>query len=61
MREEQASRVLPALHLETIRRHEAHVHKQWIQTLHEREALQARRRGEQTHLARLDINTPPSI
>ena len=46
--------------LDKIMRYEAHLHRQCLQTLHELEALQARRRGEQTHLARLDISTPPA-
>jgi hypothetical protein len=40
-------------------RYEAHLHRQYIQTLHELEALQARRRGERTPLARLDITGAP--
>lgn len=45
--------------LEKIMRYESHLHRQWVQTLHEIEALQTRRRGEQVHLARLDISTSP--
>ena len=46
--------------LDKIMRYEAHLHRQCLQALHEIEALQARRRGEQTHLARLDISSPPA-
>jgi len=42
--------------LERIARTEAHLHKQLVQTLHELEALQARRRGEHTPLARVDVD-----
>jgi hypothetical protein len=45
--------------LQKITRHESHLHRQLIQTLHELEAMQARRKGEQTPLARLDISGPP--
>jgi len=45
--------------LQKITRYESHLHRQLIQTLHELEAMQARRRGEQTPLARLDISGPP--
>jgi hypothetical protein len=46
--------------LNLIMRYESHLHRQCIQTLHEIEALQARRHGEQTRLVRLDINSLPS-
>jgi hypothetical protein len=56
----QQTRVIPAAGpLDKIMRYEAHLHRQWLQTLHELEALQTRRRGEKTHLARLDISLPP--
>lgn len=45
--------------LPNIMRYEAHLHRQMIQTLHELEAMQARRRGERTPLARLDITGAP--
>ena len=45
--------------LDRIMRYEAHLHRQLTQTLHELEALQARRHGERTPLARLDISGPP--
>jgi hypothetical protein len=58
----QETRVIPAVdELDKIMRYETHLHRQYIQTLHELEALQARRNGEQTHLARLDISTPPTM
>ncbi len=46
--------------LDNIVRYEAHLHRQLVQTMHELEAIQARRRGEATPLARLDISGPPS-
>jgi len=46
--------------LNKITRYEAHLHRQYIQTLHELEAIQARRRGERTPLARLDITGSPA-
>ena len=52
--------VLEPPDLDNIMRYEAHLHRQCLQTLHELEAMQARRRGEQTHLARLDISAPPA-
>jgi hypothetical protein len=42
-----------------IMRYESHLHRQWLQTQHELEAIQSRRRGEPTTLARLDITAPP--
>lgn len=47
--------------LDNIMRHESQLHRQLLQTHHELEALQARRRGEPVHLARLDISSPPAI
>ncbi len=44
-----------------IMRHETHLHRLWVQTLHELEALQARRRGERTPLARVDFSSPPNL
>jgi hypothetical protein len=41
--------------LERIPRYEAHLHRQLMQTMHELEALQARRRGEVTPLGRVDV------
>ncbi len=57
----QEARVIPAGDdIDKIMRYETHLHRHYVQTLHELEALQARRRGEETHLARLDIASPPS-
>ena len=36
-------------------RYESHLHRQLLQTMHELEALQARRQGRQTPLARVDV------
>ena len=56
-----ASRLFPNhLIIDNLMRYEAHLHRQYIQTLHEIEALQARRRGERTPLARLDITGSPA-
>jgi hypothetical protein len=57
----QQLRIIPdALSIDRVIRYETHLHRLWLQTLHELEALQSRRRGEQTHLARLDISSPPA-
>jgi hypothetical protein len=40
-----------------VTRYEAHLHRQLMQTLHELEAMQSRRLGAATPLARLDITT----
>jgi hypothetical protein len=57
----QQTRVIPyGDALDKITRYEAHLHRLWVQTSHELEARQARRRGERTHLARLDISSPPA-
>jgi hypothetical protein len=42
-----------------IMRYEAHLHRQWLQTQHELEAIQTRRKGGSTPLARLDITGAP--
>jgi hypothetical protein len=56
----QLDRVIPkTADLEKVMRYETHLHRQFVQVLHELEALQARRRGEQTHLARVDMSSPP--
>jgi hypothetical protein len=47
-------------HLTRVMRYESHLHRVFIQTAHELEALQARRKGGQSHLTRLDISAPPS-
>ena len=55
----QQDRLLPSgSDLDKIMRYETHLHRQWLQTLHELEAIQARR-GEVTHLAGLDISSSP--
>jgi hypothetical protein len=41
--------------LDKVIRYEAHLHRQLLQTMHELEALQARRQGRQTPLARVDV------
>ena len=51
--------LLPDESLNKIMRYEAHLHRQCIRKLHELEALQSRRRGEHTPLARLDISASP--
>ena len=42
-------------------RRKAHLHRLYIQTLHELEAIQARRQGGHSPLARLDISGPPAL
>jgi len=60
VRERSAKRVLPSGEvLDQVVRYEAHLHRQLVQTMHELEALQARRRGEVTPLARLDVAGAP--
>jgi hypothetical protein len=55
-----ASQFPGALIIDNLMRYEAHLHRQYIQTLHELEAMQARRHGERPTLARLDITGSPS-
>jgi hypothetical protein len=38
-----------------VARYEAHLHRQLLQTMHELEAMQGRRQGAVTPLARLDV------
>ena len=45
--------------LDNVTRYEAHLHRLFVQTLHEFEALQAKRRGERVNLARISVTTPP--
>ncbi len=45
--------------LEKLQRYESHLTRQFYQALHELEALQVRRRGERTPLARLDLQGLP--
>ncbi len=57
VREEQSNRVLPPKSdIELTMRFEVHFQRQWVQTLHELQVLQAQRRGEQSHLIRFDVN-----
>ena len=57
----KARRILPGdKDLSMIMRYETHLHRMYIQTLHELEAIQARRRGERVPLTRLDISGPPA-
>jgi hypothetical protein len=57
---QKARRVLPpANELDKIMRYEAHLHRQLTQILHELEALQIRRKGGTSPLARLDITGAP--
>jgi len=54
-------RVLPGPDaLDKITRYEAHLHRQLLQTLHELEALQLRRKGGQSPLARFDFSASPA-
>jgi hypothetical protein len=53
-------RVLPETEdLEKIMRYGAYLHRQYVQTLHELEAIQIRRKGGTSPLARLDIIGAP--
>lgn len=45
--------------LNKIMRYESHLNRQLYQAMHEVEALQARRQGGHSPLARLDISAPP--
>ncbi len=59
--EHQQIRILPSdQHIERITKLERHFHRQALQTLHEIEALQARRRGQPTYLGRVDFSGPPA-
>jgi len=51
----EARAVLEGPELEKVMRYEGHLHRQLLQTLHELEAMQARRAGKPTPLARLDV------
>ena len=59
-REEHALIIPPKEDLERIMRYESHLHRKYIQTLHELEAMQARRKGGSSPLARLDILGAPA-
>jgi hypothetical protein len=41
--------------LEAVTRYEAHLHRQLVQTMHELEAMKARKKGQVTPLVRLDV------
>lgn len=45
--------------IDRIMRYGGSIHRQILQIFHEIEAMQARRKGERTPLARLDITGPP--
>jgi hypothetical protein len=51
----EARAVLEGPELEKVMRYEGHLHRQLLQTLHELEAMQARRAGKPAPLARLDV------
>ena len=56
----QQRRILPAPEdLDKIMKYEAHLHRMQLQTQHELEALQARRNGDHSPLARVDFSGPP--
>ena len=56
----QQRRILPAPEdLDKIMKYEAHFHRMQLQTQHELEALQARRNGDHSPLARVDFSGPP--
>ena len=56
----QQQRVIPrGSGLDYLTRYETHIHRLLTQSLHEYEAMQARRRGEKTSLARISVTTPP--
>ena len=46
----------PAYHMAEVQRYEAHLHRIVLKDLHELEALQTRRRGDPTPLARVEVN-----
>jgi hypothetical protein len=52
----QLDRVFPTGSIEHVQRYEAHLHRMFLKDLHELEALQTRRRGDPTPLARVEIN-----
>ncbi|MEE8370456.1 MAG: hypothetical protein V3S00_06780, partial [Dehalococcoidia bacterium] len=58
--QQMSRRLLPDTNtLAKVMRYEAHLHRQYIQTLHELEAIQVRSQGGHAPLARLDISAPP--
>ena len=57
---ERLRRLMPdSYRMSLILRYQAHFHRQYIQTLHELEAIQIRRKGGHSPLARLDILGAP--
>ena len=54
--EARLDRVFPTGSIEHVQRYEAHLHRMFLKDLHELEALQTRRRGDPTPLARVEIN-----
>ena len=52
----QLDRIFPATSVEHVQKYEAHLHRMFLKDLHELEALQSRRRGDPTPLARVEIN-----
>ena len=57
----ELARIIPPKHnLDLIMRYESHLHRKYIQTLHELEAMQGRRQGTSSPLARLDILGAPA-
>jgi hypothetical protein len=54
--EARLDRVFPTGSIEHVQRYEAHLHRMFLKDLHELEALQSRRRGDPTPLARVEIN-----
>ena len=49
-------RNFPTSSIELVQRYEAHLHRMFLKDLHELEALQSRRRGDPTPLARVEFN-----
>jgi len=54
--EARLDRVFPTGSIEHVQRYETHLHRMFLKDLHELEALQSRRRGDATPLARVEIN-----
>ena len=58
----QSGRMIPGNdNLNTIIRYEANLQRLYVQTLHELEALQARRNGQHTPLARFDVSRSTAL
>ena len=57
----QQSRIVPfGPVLDNLMRYESHLHRLFVQTLHQLEALQGRRRGQPSSLHRVDFNSSPA-